>query len=100
MNKEDVVHTYNGILLSYEKNGVMPFAATRMDQRSYEVKSEKNQRLYDITYMGKLNMIQISMKLKQTHRHEKQMWLPLLGEGGGGRGWVGSLGLTDANNYI
>ena len=50
--------------------------------------------------MGKLNMIQISMKLKQTHRHEKQMWLPLLGEGGGGRGWVGSLGLTDANNYI
>ena len=31
MNKEGMVHTYNGILLSYEKNGVMPFAATRMD---------------------------------------------------------------------
>jgi len=31
MEKEDVVHTYNGILLSREKNKIMPFAATWMD---------------------------------------------------------------------
>ena len=31
MDKEDVVHTYNGILLSHKKNEIMPFAATRMD---------------------------------------------------------------------
>ena len=30
MDKEDVVHTYNGILLSYKKE-IMPFAATWMD---------------------------------------------------------------------
>ena len=31
MDKEDVVHTHNGILLSHEKNEIMPFAATWMD---------------------------------------------------------------------
>ena len=29
-NKEDVIHIYNGILLSHRKN-VMPFAATQMN---------------------------------------------------------------------
>ena len=32
MDKEDVVHIYNGILLSHKKNEIMPFAATWMDQ--------------------------------------------------------------------
>ena len=31
MDKEDVVCIYNGILLSHEKNEIMPFAATWMD---------------------------------------------------------------------
>ena len=31
MNKEDVVHTYNGILLSHGKTEIIPFAATRLD---------------------------------------------------------------------
>lgn len=32
MNEEDVIHTYNGILLSYKKkkNEIMPFRATWM----------------------------------------------------------------------
>ena len=31
MDKEDVVHIYNGILLSHKKNEIMPFVATWMD---------------------------------------------------------------------
>ena len=31
MDKEDIVHIYNGILLSHKKNEVMPFAATCLD---------------------------------------------------------------------
>ena len=31
MNKEDVVHIYNGISLSLKKNDIMPFAAKWMD---------------------------------------------------------------------
>ena len=31
MDYEDVVHIYNGILLSHKKNTIMPFAATLMD---------------------------------------------------------------------
>ena len=31
MDKEDVAHIYNGILLSHKKNEIMPFTATWMD---------------------------------------------------------------------
>ena len=34
MDKEDVVHIYNGILLRHEKNETMPFEATCMDLES------------------------------------------------------------------
>ena len=31
MDKEDVIHIYNGILLSHKKNEILPFATTWMD---------------------------------------------------------------------
>ena len=31
MDKEDVVHIYNGILLSHKKNEIIPLVATWMD---------------------------------------------------------------------
>ena len=31
MDKEDVVHIYNRVLLSHKKSEIMPFAATWMD---------------------------------------------------------------------
>ena len=40
MDKEDVVHIHNGILLSHKKNEMMPYVATWMDpQMIIEVKS-------------------------------------------------------------
>ena len=35
MDKGDMVHIYNGILLSHEKNKVMSSAATQMNLESY-----------------------------------------------------------------
>ena len=49
MNKEDVVHTYNKILLSHKK--IMPSAATWMDIEILilsEMLDTENQMSYDI----------------------------------------------------
>ena len=42
MNKEDVVHICNGILLSHKKNEILPFATTWMDLEGITL-SEINQ---------------------------------------------------------
>ena len=54
MDKEDVVHIHNGILLSHKKNEIMPFAATWMDlQMIIGVKSvdREGQITYDTANM-------------------------------------------------
>ena len=52
---KDVVHIYNGILLSHKKNKRMPSAATWMQLEiiiSHELSHKgKEQTSYDITYM-------------------------------------------------
>ena len=53
--KEDVVHLYNGILLSHKKSEIMPFAATWMNLEIIKL-SDVSQRqiLYDITHIWNL----------------------------------------------
>ena len=57
MDKEDVVHIYNGILLSHKQNEIMAFAATCNFQIIIlsEVSQKKKEQIsYDITYMWSL----------------------------------------------
>ena len=50
LGKEDVcvIYTHNGILLSHEKNELLPFAATWMDLENITL-SQVSQRKADIT---------------------------------------------------
>ena len=56
VDKEDVVHRYNGILLSHKKNEIMPFAATWIQlEIIIQSKSKRERQIpYDITYMWNL----------------------------------------------
>ena len=47
MDKEDVVHIYNGISLSHKKNEIMPFVAIWMDPEII-ILSEVRQRKTNI----------------------------------------------------
>ena len=71
IDKEDVAHIYNEILLRHKKIEIMPFVATWVDLKS--VMSEVSQRgeiCYDIPYMWNLNRSDTNelTKQKQTHR--------------------------------
>ena len=43
MDKEDVVHVYNGILLTRKRNKIVPFAETWMDLETV-IQSEVSQK--------------------------------------------------------
>ena len=56
MDKEDLVHIYNAILLSYKKNKILPFAATWMDLEIIILSKVVRERQipYDITSIWNL----------------------------------------------
>ena len=55
MDKEDVVHIYNGILLSHKKSEIMPSAATmdrtRESHTKWSESEAERQTAYDVAYM-------------------------------------------------
>ena len=65
MDKGDMVHVYNGILLSHKKNKILPFAATWMKLETL-IMSEVSQKEKDkyhmvslisgIYYMAEMNL--------------------------------------------
>ena len=48
LDKEDVVHIYNGILLSLKKNKIVPFAETWMETVIQGEESQKEKNKYCI----------------------------------------------------
>jgi len=53
MDKENVVHVYDGILLSHKKNETMPFVAAWMQLEVIilsEIREREKQIPYDVTY--------------------------------------------------
>ena len=98
MDKEDVVHIYNGILLSHKKNEIMSFAATWMQLEIIILsKSERERQIPYITYMWNLKYNTNETETdSQTQRTD--LWLPWgrrLGEE-----WSGRLGLADISFYM
>ena len=81
MDKEDVVHKYNGILLIHKKEGIMPYAATWMDLEIIilsEVSQTEKDRYHMISLICGIlkKMIQMNLftKQKQTHCLRKRTY--------------------------
>ena len=53
MDKENVVHIYNGILLNHRKNEIMPFAASNMQIKSI-ILNEASQKEKDKSHVMSL----------------------------------------------
>ena len=87
-DNEDAIYIYNGILLSHEKNEVIPFAATRRDLEMIRPECSQTEkdthrlislicRIYSMTQMN------LSTKQKQIHRLREQNYGFQRGKAGG-----------------
>ena len=105
MDKEDVVHIYNGILLSHKEEWNNAICSNVDGPRDYHTKGSKSERErqipYDITYTWNLkyNTNKLIYNQKQTHKYREKT-CGRQREGVVEEGRIGSVGLADANYYI
>ena len=82
MDKEDVVHIYNGIFLSHwkELNDVIysSIDRPRESHTKWSNSDREGETLYDIPYMWNLkwNGTNQLTKQRETHRVREQTWFP------------------------
>ena len=84
MDKEDVVHIYNGIYSAIKRNEIMSFMTTWKDPEGIMLSeiSQRKTTLYDLAYMWNLkktkqNKTKTSSLLQKTDR-----WFSEVGRGG------------------
>ena len=98
------IYIHNGILLSHKKewdNVICSNMDRPRDDHTMWSKPERERQIpYNITYVWNLKRHTNELIYEtQSHRHREQTCD--CQEGGGvGEGWIGSLGLADANYYI
>jgi len=85
-----------------KKNKMMPFAATWMELEILilsGVVGGERQMPYDVTYIWNLiyGTDELIYRKKNSWTWRAHLWLP---SGGEGIGWIGRLGLVDANSCI
>ena len=87
MDKEDVVHIYDGILLSHKKEQNNAIWSNMYGPRDYHTKWSKSERerqiLYDITYMWNIKYDTDEL----IYETETDLWLPRGRRGGGRKDW-------------
>ena len=83
-----------------KENKIMPFAATWMELETLilsEVKQERERQIpYDTTYIWNRNIAQMNLST-ETKIMDMENRLGVAKGEGEGVGWVGNLGLTEAN---
>ena len=98
MDKEDVVCTHNGILLSHQKEGKNAICSNMDGPKDYHTKQSKSERKrqipYNITFMCNLKYD----TSQNTYITKTVLWLPR--GWGWGKRWSRRLGLVEANHYI
>ena len=98
MNKEDVVHIYNGILFSHKKNEIGSFAETWMDLETViqsEVSQKEKNKYRILTHLcgiQKNGTHELVCKVEiETQMQRRSIWTPRGesrgGGGGGGTNW-------------
>ena len=100
----DAVHIYNGILLSQKNTEIIPSTVTRIDLEiiilnKVSRKGKTNTTWYHLKTASKIwHKWTYPQKRNRLTDTENRLVVPLGQEGR--EGWIGSLGLAEANYYI